>query len=117
MTLEANIFSALNGLVPSTRVFPDTAPQGVAKPYITYQQVGGQAVNLLESTTAGKRNARIQVNCWDVNRQSVANLARAVEDAITSSTTLRGYVLGAMTAVFEEDLLLYGTRQDFSIWY
>lgn len=117
MTIEADLFNTLKGLVPSTRVFPDVAPQGVAKPYITYQQVGGQSVTVLESVAVGKRNARIQVNCWDTSRQSVANLARQVEDAIASSSILRGFVLGAMTAVFESDLLLYGTRQDFSIWY
>lgn len=117
MTVEADLFNALSGLVPSTRVYPDVAPQGSAKPYITFQQVGGQAVNMLASVVVGKRNARFQVNCWDTNRLSVANLARQVEDAIASSTTLRGFVLGAMTAIFEEDLLLYGTRQDFSIWY
>lgn len=117
MTVEADLFNVLSGLVPATRVYPDVAPQSVAKPYITYQQVGGQSVNTLESAVVGKRNARFQVNCWDVSRLNVATLARQVEDAIASSTVVRGYVLGAMTAIFEQDLLLYGTRQDFSVWY
>lgn len=117
MTVEADLFNVLSPLVPSMRVYPDVAPQNVAKPYITFQQIGGSAINTLETAAVGKRNARFQVNCWDVSRLNVATLARQVEDAIASSTTVRGFVLGAMTAIFEQDLLLYGTRQDFSIWY
>lgn len=117
MTVEADLFNALSALVPATRVYPDVAPQNVAKPYITFQQVGGSAINTLESVIVGKRNARFQVNCWDTSRLAVATLARQVEDAIASSSVLHGFVLGAMTAVFEQDLLLYGTRQDFSLWY
>jgi Protein of unknown function (DUF3168) len=118
MSLESDIFSALTGLV-SGRVYPDVAPYGTTTPYITYQQVGGSAENFLESVFVGKRNARIQINCWASTRASANSLARSVETTVITSTALRATVLGALIATHEPDLVppLYGTYQDFSIWY
>lgn len=116
MSLESDIFDALKALV-SNRCYPDVAPAGAAKPYIAWQQVGGTATNFLEGTMPSLRNARIQVACWATTRTAAADLARAAEAALVTSTTLRAYVLGAMTADHEEDTQLYGTRQDFSIAY
>ena len=117
MSLEAGIFDALKGLV-SNRVYPDVARADTPRPYITWQQVGGAAVNFLECVPPGRRNARVQVNCWDSTRIAAAALARAVEDALVSAPALRAYVVGAMAASHEPDLTppLYGTMQDFSIW-
>lgn len=116
MTVEADLFNALKTLV-SNRVYPDVAPAGVAKPYITYQMVGGSAVNFLESATVGKRNGRFQVNVWAATRAEAMSLCRSVEDAMVTNTTLRAYVLGAPVSTYEQDTLLYGTRQDYSVWY
>lgn len=116
MSLESDLYSAIQGLV-SGRCYPDVAPSGAAKPYITYQVVGGIAENFLESAVVGKRNARMQINCWGETRKAVAALARSVEDAVVVSTALRGFVYGAPVSEYVEDVNLYGTRQDFSIWY
>lgn len=116
MTVEADLFAAL-GPLAGNRVYPDVAPAGAVKPYITYQQVGGAAVSFLETALAGKRNARFQVNVWATTRVAAAALARSVEDTLVTSTTLRATVIGAMSAEHEPDTGLYGTRQDFSIWY
>jgi hypothetical protein len=116
MTVEADIFNALKGLV-TNRVYPDVAPSGAAKPYITYQQVGGVPVNFLESAVVGKRNGRFQFNVWADTRLAAATLSRQVEDALVTSAALHGFVLSAPVADYQEDLLLYGTRQDISIWF
>lgn len=116
MTVESLLFSALGSLV-ANRVFPDVAPLNTAKPYLTYQQVGGTAVSFLESGIVGKRNGRFQINAWATTRLDAAALSRAVEDALVTSTPLRAYVLGAPVAIYEPETLLYGTRQDFSIWF
>ena len=117
MSLESDIFSALTTLVGG-RVFPEFAPYSTAKPFIVYQQVGGSAENFLEATVVGKKNARIQVSCWTTTRQSANNLARQVEAALVTST-LKAYVMSAFIAAFEDQVTpnLYGTHQDFSIWY
>lgn len=116
MTVETDLFTAL-GALASNRVYPDVAPSGATYPLITYQQVGGAALSFLETAAVGKRNARFQVNCWATTRVAAAALARSVEDTLVASTTLRATPIGAMSAEHEPDTGLFGTRQDFSIWY
>lgn len=117
MSLESDIVAALTSLVGG-RVFPEVAPYSTAKPYIIYQQVGGAAENFLEAAVVGKKNARIQISCWTLTRLSANSLARQAEDALVVSS-LKAYVLGALNADLENDVepWLYGTHQDFSVWY
>jgi hypothetical protein len=116
MTVEADLFNALKGLV-SNRVYPDVAPANATKPYLTYQQVGGVGVNFIDTSVPSKKNARFQINVWAQTRGAAAILARQVEDALRSTTSLQTTVLGAPVADYEEDTQLYGTRQDFSFWH
>lgn len=116
MTVEADIFNALKGLV-SNRVYPDVAPEGAARPYITYQQVGGGAVNFVDPTIPSKRNGRFQINVWANTRAAASTLARQVEDALRATAALQTTVLSAPVASYEPDTKLYGTLQDFSVWF
>lgn len=116
MSLEADLFDALKTLV-TNRVYPDIAPSGALRPYITYQQVGGTVVSFLESAHPGKRNARIQINAWATSRAASLALIRSAEVALINSTVLRGAALSASVSIYEPDTLLYGARQDFSFWY
>jgi hypothetical protein len=83
LSLESDLFDALKGLV-GNRVYPDIAPQAVARPYIVYQQVGGRGVNFVDPTVPSKKNARIQVAAWADTRAAASALGRQIED------TLRG---------------------------
>lgn len=118
MSLESDIFTALTSSA-SGRVYPDVAPLGAVRPYIIYQQVGGQAVSFLASATVGKRNARLQVESYADTRLTSSALGRSIEDALVVSTTLRATPEGAMVSTYEGDTTppLYGTRQLFSVWY
>lgn len=113
VTIEERIFDTLKGLV-ANRVYPDVAGPSVGSPYITYQQVGGSAINFLESGIVGKRNGRFQVNCWTNSRIAAAELSGLVEDAMVVS--LEASVLGAPIATYDDDGV-YGTHQDFSLWW
>lgn len=117
MSLESDLFSAL-GPMCSNRVFPDVAPIKTARPYVTYQQVGGEAENFLESAVVGKRNARMQINVWADTRAAAMTLCRSIEDTLVTNTTLRAHILGSPVSLYEDETSppLYGTRQDFSIW-
>ena len=116
MTVEADLFTALKGLV-SNHVYRDIAPADVtALPRITFQQVGGTSVNFVDQTAPSKRNCRMQVNVWDATRDTANALARAVEDALRAASALQTTVLGEFVAVYEEETRLYGTQQDFSFW-
>ncbi len=116
MSLEADLYTLLKGTF-SNRFYPDVGPAGVAKPYGTYQQVGGEAVGFMEAAKADKKNARIQINVWATTRLAANALARAVEDLMVTTASLQATALGAPTAVYEEATQLYGTRQDFSVWF
>ena len=115
MSLESTLFNTLKTLV-SNRVYPDVAPLGVTKPYMTYQQVGGDAPTFLEATVPSKRNARMQVNVWSLTRAEANSLAIQVEAALVAATGIQAKPLGAFVADQEEETKLFGTRQDFSIW-
>lgn len=129
MSVESAIFNALKALV-ANRVFPDIAPDLTARPYITYQQVGGKAVNFLEQGAAGavmtgspsapinpsQSNARIQINVWADTRGQASTLAKQVEDALRALTALHTTVEGAPIASYEADTKLRGSMQDFSFW-
>lgn len=114
MSLESDLFAVLGPLV-GNRAYPDFSIRPTT-PYITYDQAGGRAINFLEAGVIGRRNARIQINCWASTRLAANQLARDVEDALMASD-LKAYVLGAFSVTSNSDLNLYGTRQDFSVWY
>ena len=75
MTQDELIFSLLKGLV-SNRVYPDIAPQDAATPYVTHQDVGGDAVNFMDGAAPGKSNTRLQVNVWAQTRAQAKAIAQ-----------------------------------------
>ena len=111
---ESNIVTVLGALV-SNRVYPDVAPLNAVLPFITYQQVGGQAVNYLEAASSDKKNARIQVNVWAATRAQAKTLIRQVEDEMVKNPIL-AYVEGAAIDRYDEQTKQYGDIQDFSVW-
>lgn len=118
MSFESDVFDAIKALV-SNRVFPDVAPLSTTRPYVTYQKIGGTAINYLESVHPGRRIASYQVNCWANTRVAAAALSRSVEVALVQSTALRAFVESAAVDLHEDELSppLYGTRQDFTSTY
>lgn len=116
MIAETLATTVLEPLAPGA-VFPDVAPEGAPLPRIVYQQVGGQEVAYLEDTPPDTENARMQIACWAATRVEAATLAQQVRDALTQAAGLQARPIGARNSVFETDTRLYGTRQDFSVWY
>lgn len=98
------------------RVFPDIAPEDTARPYITWQQVGGEPVNFVDGAVPSKKNARVQVNVWGVTRLEVSTIAAQIEDALRGIVALQTTVLGAPISSYEPDTKLKGSMQDFSFW-
>ena len=117
MALEADLFACLGSLVGG-RVFPDIAPIGTQRPYITYQQVGGDAVSYDDAALPDIGNALVQINVWADNRLSAVMVARLAESALISCASFVARPTGAFVSRVQEDIepVLYGTLQDFSIW-
>lgn len=115
MSIETALFAALRGLV-ADRVFPDVAPENTPRPYITYQQTGGDAVNFVEGTIPSKKNARMQINVWADTRLQATAMGGSVEDALRTLVSLQPTVLGAAIATYDDETKLRGTLQYFSLW-
>lgn len=114
MSIEAKLYTTLSPLFGG-RVFPDFAPTGTAKPYCTYQQVGGKPVNFMGAESSDKKNARIQINVWAETRLSAQSLIRQIEDLAVQAPLLGSIESGAV-ATFDEANQVRGARQDFSFW-
>lgn len=113
-TAELIVRAALRGLAAG-RVYPDVAPAGVAKPYITFQSVGGQSPNTLRGAVINQ-NARMQVAAWATTRDAASLLIQEVAAALVTDE-VGAVTIGAAVSVYESDTKLYGSRQDFSIWF
>lgn len=114
MSLESQLYSTIFAVCP--RVFPDFAPTDTTRPYVTYQQIGGAAVNFVDRVVPNKRNARMQINVWADTRISAFATLQAIEDAIRMTTVFQGEPESAPTSDFDADIPVYASRQDFTIW-
>lgn len=116
MTVEADITTALLAVCP--RVAPDVAPFGTARPYITWQFIGGRTLRWLNGAPADKRHTLLQVNVWSERRSEALALARLAEAALCDAAApFVGRPEGEPIADIADDIEppLYGARQDFSI--
>lgn len=116
MSIEQSIYDALRTLV-ANRVYPDVAPDNAARPYITYQQVGGQPVNFVDATVPSKKNGRFRVTVWAATRIEASTLMRQIEDALRVDAALQTTVLTSALAMTDTDTRLKGAQQDFSFWF
>lgn len=115
MSVESDIFATLRTLV-SDRVFPDYAPVGTARPFITYHQTGGQATQFMERALPSLKNSHFQISTWGDSRAQVASISGQVEAAMVQATAFQCDVLAAPDASVDFEVPLYGAHQDFSIW-
>lgn len=115
MTIEADIFTALKGLV-TNRCFPDFAPLSTVRPYITYVQIGGEALSYTDDTLPDGKYGRFQVNVWGDTRASVSALMPQVEAAMIQATTFQARPVSAPSSDYDHDSLVYGSMQDFNVF-
>ena len=113
------MFAALRTIAPNddgtSRVFPDIAPHGTPRPYITYQSVGGRPTATLDGPDE-LRNSRMQINVWADVRSTADGTMEQVVTAL-SAGELNATPLGDPVSAYEEETKLRGSRLDFSIWY
>lgn len=112
--IEETIISALSATFGS-RVFPDTAPPGTAMPFCVYQQVGGQTANAFCGGSA-KRNSRIQIWVWSMDRKTTTTKILAAEAALTAGSPIMAVSLGGFVSRYDDATKTYGAQQDFSVW-
>lgn len=115
MSLEASLSSLLGPLV-SGRCYPDTIPDKPTFPLIVYQAVGGTAVDYVEGKVADKDNARVQLHVWAQTRLEASQIARQARVALVEGD-LKATTLAAAVSLNDNVRKMYGSRQDYSVWY
>jgi len=120
MSVEIAIRSTILSLAPN-RVFPDFAPTAILaesspSPFITYQVIGGSGRRNIEKADSLKMY-RIQVNCYAKTRILCSNLAFLVELALNNANLFKAVALNEPISIYEDEVGLYGSVQDFSIHY
>jgi hypothetical protein len=114
MTVEADIKTALS--LECDRVFPDFAPVMTARPYVTYQQIGGEALNYRGNEVPDLQNGDFQINVWAASRPAAMSLIRAIETRLRAAAAFTAQPLSAPVSDFDADVPVYGARQDWTIW-
>lgn len=99
---------------------PDDIPrdaQGLPKPFIVWDLVGGQDAEYIEQTPFSTHsNARVQIEVMCPSVLEAESLIKQARDALLAS----GYtvsVLGSPIGTLDGSRKLRGRRQQFSIWF
>lgn len=114
MTIEADVKTVL--ATCCARVFPDFAPVGTTKPYVTFRQVGGSTIRPLANEVPNLRNPIFQVNVWANSRASAALTMLAIESAMRLTAAFTASPVGEPVSDFDADVPVYGSEQEFSLW-
>ena len=115
MTVEADIFDTLKGLV-SNRCFPDFAPLGTVRPFITYEQAGGEALSFIDGTLPDKKHGRFEIGVYADSRASCAAIALQVEAAMAAATAFQCTAINAPISDYASEVKIYSSTQNFSVF-
>lgn len=115
MTVEASIFSALKSLV-GNRCFPDFAPLGTVRPFITFEQTGGDALHYLDGALPDKKNGRFDIGVYADTRAECASIALAVESAMATASAFQSTAIHAPISDYASDVKIYSSNQNFSVF-
>lgn len=115
MTVEADIYTTLKGLV-ANRCFPDFAPIGTARPFITFEQVGGQALAYIDGALPDKKHGRFEIGVYADTRYAAAALALQVEAAMAAATVFQASAITAPVSDYAPEPKIYASTQTFSVF-
>lgn len=115
MTTESLIYDTLKGLV-SNRVFPDFADIGTVRPFICFEQAGGDALSFLDGTLPDKKHGRFAIGVYADSRASCAAIALQVESAMAAQTAFQSTAIHAPISDYARDVKIYSSTQNFSVF-
>jgi hypothetical protein len=114
MSAESDLYAVLAAQCP--RVFPDFASLDTARPYVTYQKIGGRPIVTFNKLVPNKTFSMYQINVWADTRVQADTLAWQIDSAMRLATVFDAKPETDPVSVFEEDEPnLRGTRQDFAV--
>lgn len=115
MTVESDIFDTLKGLV-GNRCYPDFAPIGTVRPFITYEQAGGDALYFLDGALPDKKHGRFEIGVYADSRASCAAIALQVEAAMAAATAFQSTAIHAPISDYASEVKIYSSTQNFSVF-
>lgn len=113
MSLESNVYTVLKTVCDN--VYPDFAPENTARPFITWNQIGGTSIKPLGKSVPNMREAVIQVSVWAETRLGASQLILAADSALRTSTLFAAQASAEMVSVADQGTGLRGAIQDFVI--
>lgn len=114
MSLESNLTAILKSVSP--RTFSGFAPTDTPRPYITFQQIGGEVIRPLANEVASKENAEMQVTVWADNPSAAKAAITQIEALLVTAVVMQSRSIAAATGDYDAAMERYSYQQDFSIW-
>ena len=116
MSLQTDFF-ALASPVFATRVYPNVAPEGVEKPYLTYTRITALEETTLDTNggTNNLRNTRLQLDVWAATYADAQTKAEALRTALKAWAVPN--VFQADQDMYEPDTKLHRVMLDISTWH
>jgi hypothetical protein len=115
MTIQQQLAALLSGATAAgPRVYPLTAPDGVIKPYITYQRISVNSENVL-SGASGLTNTRIEIDIYAATYGEACAIASQVDALLAAWSAQNVSVLSQ--DFYEDPVKLFRVSSDYSIWH
>lgn len=115
MTIEADLYALLQSLV-SGRCFPDFAPLGTVRPFLTFEQAGGDALYFIDGSLPDKKHGRFEIGVYADSRAACAALALQVEASMAAATAFQSTAIHAPMSDYASDVKIYSSTQNFSVF-
>lgn len=115
MTIETDIQAVLDPLV-GARVFPDDAPYGTPRPFICYEQAGGDALRYVDNTLPNKKHGRFEIGVYADTPAQRSALALQVEEVISAAAAFQATAIHAPIHDYANDVKIYSSIQNFSVF-
>lgn len=120
MTFEEDLFLVIKAAAPEVvtpsgmgRIYEDFAPASTPRPYVTFQFIGGRAINPIDNTIPSERMPDVQVNVWADTRAQAKRIALAIEAGMHAATAFKATRYAEPANDYDADIPVYGARQDF----
>lgn len=115
MTIQQQLAALLSGATDAgARVYPLTAPDGVVKPYVTYQRISVNAENVLAGAS-GLANTRVQIDVYAATYGEACAIASQVGELMAAWPVQNVCVLSK--DFYEDPVKLFRVSADYSIWH
>lgn len=115
MTVEIDIKTALSALVAG-RMYPDFAPLATPRPFIVYEQTGGDALAFVDGTLPDKKHGLFEIGVYADTRAQCAAIALQVEAAMAATTAYQCTAIHAPVSDYAPDVQIYSSTQNFSVF-